>query len=154
VTARIRSFEAGDADAVVELWHECDLTRPWNDPLKDIERKLTVQPDLFLVIDDGDGDGYARDGNNGDGRIIASAMIGFDGHRGWVSYLAVSPNRRGEGHARTLMAEGERLLIELGCPKIMLMVRADNDAVIGMYEHLDYAREETLLLGKRLIPDL
>jgi ribosomal protein S18 acetylase RimI-like enzyme len=140
VTARIRPFDRADTNGVIRLWDDCGLTRPWNDPRKDIERKLTVQRDLFLVVDDGG--------------VIASAMIGFDGHRGWVSYLAVAPDRRGEGHARTLMAEAERLLIELGCPKIMLMVRADNDAVIGLYERLDYVREDTALLGKRLIPDL
>ena len=136
----IRAFESRDTDAVVQLWHDCGLTRPWNDPHKDIERKLTTQPDLFLVADDGRA-------------VIASAMIGFDGHRGWVYYLAVDPARRGEGHARALMAEAERRLIQLGCPKIMLMVRAQNTAVVELYEHLDYSREDTLLLGKRLIPD-
>jgi ribosomal protein S18 acetylase RimI-like enzyme len=137
---RIRPFEVGDADAVVRLWEECGLTRPWNDPRKDIARKLTTQPELFLVgeVDD---------------VVMATAMIGFDGHRGWVYYLAVAGEHRGRGHARALMAEAERLLIALGCPKIMLMVRADNDAVIGMYEDLDYVRESTVLLGKRLIPD-
>jgi ribosomal protein S18 acetylase RimI-like enzyme len=136
----VRAFERRDTDAVVELWHECGLTRPWNDPHKDIERKLTTQPDLFLVAED-------------ETAVIGSAMIGFDGHRGWVYYLAVDPARRGEGHARVLMAEAERRLIERGCPKIMLMVRAQNTAVVDLYEHLDYIREDTLLLGKRLIPD-
>jgi ribosomal protein S18 acetylase RimI-like enzyme len=101
---------------------------------------VTVQPELFLVGED-------------DGAVIATATIGFDGHRGWVSYLAVDPARRGHGHAAALMAAGERLLIELGCPKIILMVRADNTAVIGMYEHLDYVAEATVLMGKRLIRD-
>jgi len=136
----IRAFDPADADAVVELWRECGLTRPWNDPHRDIERKLTTQPELFLVGEVG-------------GITLATAMIGFDGHRGWVHYLAVAPDHRGEGHAGALMAEAERLLIELGCPKIMLMVRADNATVIELYEHLDYARESTVLLGKRLIPD-
>jgi ribosomal protein S18 acetylase RimI-like enzyme len=136
----IRVFDAADTDAVVELWRECGLTRPWNDPHRDIERKLTTQPELFLVGED-------------DGAVVATAMIGFDGHRGWVYYLAVAPDHRSVGHAGALMAEAERLLVELGCPKIMLMVRADNIAVIELYEHLDYARESTVLLGKRLIPD-
>ncbi len=136
----IRTFEPGDTDAVVELWRDCGLTRPWNDPHLDIQRKLTTQPELFLV-------GVQDD------RIIASAMIGFDGHRGWVYYLAVEPAQRGAGHARALMVEAERLLIELGCPKIMLMVRAENTAVVDLYEHLGYTVEETRLLGKRLIPD-
>jgi ribosomal protein S18 acetylase RimI-like enzyme len=136
----IRRFDEGDTEAVVALWEEAGLTRPWNDPRKDIERKLTVQPDLFLVVEH-------------DGEVLASAMIGFDGHRGWVSYLAVDATHRGRGFAAALMAEGERLLTELGCPKIMLMVRAENTGVIGLYEHLGYEAEETVLMGKRLIPD-
>jgi ribosomal protein S18 acetylase RimI-like enzyme len=80
-------------------------------------------------------------------------MIGFDGHRGWVYYLAVAPDQRGSGHARALMEEAERLLTELGCPKIMLMVRAENAAVVDLYEHLGYQLEETRVMGKRLIPD-
>jgi ribosomal protein S18 acetylase RimI-like enzyme len=137
---KIRAFHETDTNAVVRLWNDCGLIRPWNDPRKDIARKLTVQPELFLVGEDG-------------GEVISTAMIGYDGHRGWIHYLAVAPDRRGEGHARALIASAEQLLIELGCPKIMLMVRADNDAVIGIYENLDYVRESTVLLGKRLIPD-
>jgi ribosomal protein S18 acetylase RimI-like enzyme len=137
----IRSFAASDTNAVIQIWQNCGLTRAWNDPRKDIERKLTTQPELFLIVEDA-------------GAVIATAMIGYDGHRGWVSYLAVAPNRRGEGHARALMAEAERLLIELGCPKLMLMVREDNSAVIELYEHFGYALEQTRVLGKRLIPDL
>ena len=137
---QIRPFTAGDSARVVQLWDDCGLTRPWNDPHKDIERKLSVQPELFLVGEEA-------------AEVIATAMFGFDGHRGWVSYLAVAEAHRGRGHAGTLMAEGERLLIELGCPKIMLMVRAENRAVIGLYEHLEYDSESTVLMGKRLIPD-
>jgi ribosomal protein S18 acetylase RimI-like enzyme len=137
----LRPFTVADTEAVVALWTEAGLVRPWNDPRRDIERKLTTQPELFLVIDEGS-------------RVIATAMVGYDGHRGWVYYLAVAPDQRGKGHARALMAEAERLLIERQCPKIMLMVRADNDAVIGMYEGLGYATESTIVMGKRLIPDL
>ena len=139
--AVIRGFDPGDTDAVIQLWQDCGLTRPWNDPHTDIARKLTTQPDLFLVLED-------------DGAVIATAMIGFDGHRGWIYYLAVALDRRGEGHARALMAEAERRLIELGCPKLMLMVRAENTAVIDLYEHLGYELEATRVLGKRLIPDV
>ena len=137
----IRAFDRADTETVVALWQACGLTRPWNDPYKDIERKLTVQPDLFLVVEDA-------------GDILGTAMIGYDGHRGWVSYLAVDDAHRGRGIARELMAEGERLLIELGCPKIMLMVRTDNTQVVGLYEHLGYESEQTVLLGKRLIDDV
>ncbi|MCU1549744.1 MAG: family acetyltransferase [Glaciihabitans sp.] len=137
----IRPFEERDTEAVVALWEDCGLTRPWNDPHRDIQRKLTTQPELFLV------------GVSDDDTVIATAMIGFDGHRGWVYYLAVVEQRRGEGHARALMAEAERLLIELGCPKLMLMVRSDNTTVIDVYEKLDYVLETTVVMGKRLIPD-
>jgi ribosomal protein S18 acetylase RimI-like enzyme len=136
----IRAFERADTDQVVELWRAVGLTRPWNDPHNDIQRKLTTQPDLFLVWDD-----------NGD--VIGTAMIGYDGHRGWVYYLAVDAERRGQGIARALMAEAERLLIDRGCPKLMLMVRADNTAVVDLYEHLGYELETTRVLGKRLIAD-
>ncbi len=136
----IRAFEAADADAVVDLWSAAGLVRPWNDPHHDIERKLTTQPDLFLVVEEA-------------GDVVATAMIGYDGHRGWVHYLAVAPDRRGRGLARALMAEAEQRLIDRGCPKIMLMVRADNTAVVDLYEHLGYELETARVLGKRLIPD-
>ncbi|HEX4444348.1 MAG TPA: GNAT family acetyltransferase [Galbitalea sp.] len=136
----IRAFEPGDTDAVVQLWRDCGLTRPWNDPHKDIARKLTVQPDLFLI-------------SEVDGIVVGTAMIGFDGHRGWVSYFAVAEAQRGKGFGGALMAEAERLLIERGCPKIMLMVRHDNSSVVELYEHLGYEPEQTLILGKRLSPD-
>jgi len=136
----LRPFAEPDTDAVIALWVEAGLVRPWNDPHRDIARKLTEQPELFLVgtVDD---------------ELMATAMVGFDGHRGWVYYLAVAPEHRAQGHARALMAEAERLLEERGCPKIMLMVRADNAAVIGMYEGLGYATESTVVMGKRLIVD-
>jgi ribosomal protein S18 acetylase RimI-like enzyme len=137
---RIRTFEECDTDTVIRLWEDCGLTRPWNDPRRDIERKRTTQPELFLVGDES-------------GEVIATAMVGYDGHRGWIYYLAVDPARRGLGHSRALMAEVERLLIERGCPKIMLMVRASNTAVVDLYEHLGYAREDTIVLGKRLVAD-
>jgi ribosomal protein S18 acetylase RimI-like enzyme len=137
---RIRAFEERDTDAVIRLWDDCGLTRPWNDPRRDIQRKLTTQPELFLV-------------GEIESTVVATAMAGFDGHRGWIYYLAVAPPKRGQGYARSLMHEGERLLIELGCPKIMLMVRASNTSVVELYEHLDYSREDTIAMGKRLIPD-
>jgi ribosomal protein S18 acetylase RimI-like enzyme len=137
---RIRAFEERDTDAVIRLWEDCELTRPWNDPRRDIQRKSTTQPDLFLVGDDA-------------GAVVATAMVGYDGHRGWVYYLAVDPAHRGTGYSRALMAEAERLLIERGCSKLMLMVRASNTAVVDLYEHLGYAQEDTVVMGKRLIAD-
>jgi ribosomal protein S18 acetylase RimI-like enzyme len=139
-TLTIRAYRPDDEAAVVALWHACGLVRTWNDPIKDIARKLTVQPELFLV-------GTMAD------TIVATAMVGYDGHRGWINYLAVDPAHRRHGHARALMAEAERLLTERGCPKLNLQVRAGNDTVLAFYAALGYARDNAVGLGKRLIPD-
>ena len=137
---RIRPFEAADEDAVVSLWQRCGLTRPWNDPRRDIARKRRVQPELFLV-------------GERDGRVVATAMAGYEGHRGWVNYLAVEPASRGAGLGRSLMAEVERLLLERGCPKLNLQVRGENAAAIGFYRALGYAVDDVVSLGKRLVRD-
>ena len=137
---RIRAFHPADEAAVVALWRECGLTRPWNDPHKDIARKLTQQPELFLVGEIGD-------------EVVASAMVGFDGHRGWVYYLAVTEHHRKRSYGRALLLEAERLLIERGCPKMNLLVRSSNAGVIEFYRRLGYSLDETVSLGKRLIPD-
>lgn len=136
----IRSFREEDTEAIVALWQACGLTRPWNDPYRDIARKLTAQPELFLV-------------GEVSGVPMASAMVGFDGHRGWVYYVAVDPAHQGKGCGRMLMAHAEQLLIERGCPKINLLVRAGNDVVIDFYNKLGYAPDAAVSLGKRLIPD-
>lgn len=122
------------------LWNECGLTRPWNDPHKDIARKLTEQPELFLV---------GTEQNS----IVASAMAGFDGHRGWVYYLAVSPKHQAKSLGRKLMQEIERLLLERGCPKINLQVRSSNSGAVEFYRRLGYVQDDVVSLGKRLIPD-
>ncbi|WP_374947800.1 GNAT family acetyltransferase [Agreia sp.] len=137
---KIRSFSPADTDAVIELWAEAGLVRPWNDPRKDIERKLTVQPELFLV-------------GETDARIVATAMVGYDGHRVWVNYLAVALDARGLDHGRQLMNEAERLLLELGCPKINMQIRSDNVEVRAFYERLGYTQDAAVSYGKRLIAD-
>jgi ribosomal protein S18 acetylase RimI-like enzyme len=142
---RIRSYQASDEVAVVALWNACGLVRPWNDPHKDIARKLTVQPEMFLV-------GTVQE-ERGE-QLIATAMIGYDGHRGWVNYLAVAPGRQRLALGRRLMAEAEALLLARGCPKINLQVRTTNAGVIAFYKKLGYAQDDAVSLGKRLIPDL
>ena len=137
---QIRPFTREDTDAVIALWTSAGLVRPWNDPRKDIERKLTVQPELFLV-------------GESDGTVVAAAMVGYDGHRGWVNYLAVSPGSRGLDYGRRMMEEAERLLIELGCPKLNLQIRSDNTSVRAFYEHLGYTEDAAVSYGKRLIAD-
>jgi ribosomal protein S18 acetylase RimI-like enzyme len=141
---RIRPFQLADEPAVVELWKRCELTRPWNDPHKDIARKMKVNPEMFLVGE-----------IDGDGRIIASVMVGYEGHRGAINYLAVDPDYRRRGLGRMLIDEAERLLKQVGCPKINLFVRSSNASVIAFYESLGYAimTNEAIGLGKRLIPD-
>lgn len=136
----IRRYHDADEAAVVRLWNECDLVRPWNDPHKDIRRKLTVQSDLFLV-------GLL------DGKVMATAMAGFDGHRGWVNYLAVAESYRRRGLGRALMERVEELLKDIGCPKLNIQVRSTNAAVLAFYERLGYTQDQTISLGKRLIPD-
>lgn len=136
----IRPFTPADTEPVVALWERCGLTRPWNDPRTDIARKLTVQPDLFLV-------GML------DGSVVASVMAGYDGHRGWVNYLAVDPAHRRAGLAADLMRVVELTLAGLGCPKVSLQVRAGNDTAVDFYTALGYAPDQTVVLGKRLISD-
>ncbi|MCS5517890.1 GNAT family acetyltransferase [Curtobacterium flaccumfaciens] len=154
---RIRPFRTEDTDAVVALWESCGLVRPWNDPRRDIARKLTVQPELFLVAEpdatDGDDTDTGTDTDTAEAGVVAAGMAGFDGHRGWVNYLAVRPDLQGSGLGRTLMAEFERLLTDLGCPKLNLQVRAGNEQVLGFYASLGYTDDRTVSLGKRLIPD-
>jgi ribosomal protein S18 acetylase RimI-like enzyme len=140
MTLAIRRFEDADEAAVIALWRAAGLTRPWNDPHADIQRKRAVQPELFLV-------------GEVDGAIVATAMAGYDGHRGSVYYLAVSPAHHRAGYGRALMADIERRLEALGCPKLNLMVRGDNRAAIGFYDRLGYEAADVVTLGKRLIAD-
>ena len=134
---RIRPFQAPDKSAVIQLWRECELVRPVNDPDKDIERKLRVNPELFLV-------------GTLDGKIIASAMAGYEGHRGWINYVAVHPEHRFKGYGRQIMAEAEKLLRARGCPKINLQVRTNNQAVLEFYQRVGYRVDDVVSLGKRL----
>jgi len=136
----IRPFQIEDEAGVIALWRQCDLVRPWNDPHKDIQRKLAVRPDLFLV-------GLVAD------RLVATVMAGYEGHRGWLNYLAVAPECQRQGRARALVAEAERLLRAAGCPKINLQVRATNAGVIEFYRRLGYVEDNVVSLGKRLERD-
>jgi len=136
----IRPFHAADEAAVIALWERCKLTRPWNDPRKDIQRKLGVQRELFLV-------GVEQ------GIIVAAVMAAYDGHRGSVNYLAVDPQHRRRGHGAALMRRVEEVLKERGCPKVNLAVRTANVEVIAFYKTLGYVPDEVVPLGKRLIPD-
>lgn len=137
---RIRPFEEADEPAVIDLWHRCGLLRPWNDPHKDIARKLKVQRDLFLV-------GLI------DGVIVAAAMSGYDGHRAWVNYLAIDPQQRRRGLGRAMMDEIEQRVQALGCPKVNLQIRRDNLDVVRFYQSLGYVEDAAISMGKRLEKD-
>ena len=136
----VRRFKPADEDAVVQLWKDCGLVVPWNDPHRDIQRKLKVQSDLFLV-------GCL------DGRIVASVMAGYDGHRGWINYLAVAPPQQGQGFGSRMMQEAEARLRAAGCPKINLQVRTRNVGVIEFYKKVGFKQDDVISLGKRLESD-
>jgi ribosomal protein S18 acetylase RimI-like enzyme len=154
---QIRAFDPADTEPVVALWHECGLTRPWNDPHRDIERKLAVQPELFLVGTEPAVPAEPAGADAGTGAaeevVVATAMAGHEGHRGWLYYVAVAPSHRGGGRAREIVAEAERLLIEAGCPKVQLMVRAGNDTAEATWGSLGYEVSDVVVYGKRLVED-
>lgn len=133
----IRPYREADEKAVVGLWRACGLVRPQNDPRKDIHRKLKVNPEWFLV-------------GEHEGRVVASAIVGYEGHRGWINYLAVEPRFQGAGFGRALMEEAERILRAAGCPKINLQVRSSNAAAVAFYRQLGFSVDEVVSLGKRL----
>ena len=133
----LRAYHPNDEDAVISLWNACGLVVPQNNPKRDIERKLRVNPELFLV-------------GELDGTIIASCMAGYEGHRGWINYLAVHPGHQRQGFAREIMRHAESLLRAAGCPKINLQVRSTNTAVIAFYEQLGFTTDAVTSMGKRL----
>jgi ribosomal protein S18 acetylase RimI-like enzyme len=124
----------------VALWEACELTRPWNDPRADIARKTRNSPEWFLVAEI-------------DAHLVGTVMVGYDGHRGWINYLATEPSHRRHGIGRALIAEVERLLASAGCPKINLQVRSENAAAIDFYRRLGYVEDPVVSMGKRLVDD-
>lgn len=121
----------------VSLWQQCGLTRPWNDPLMDLQRAMRGPDSTVLAC-------------MRDGRLLATAMVGHDGHRGWVYYLAVREAERGHGLGRTLMTSCEQWVGARGIPKLQLMVRTGNEAVRSFYARLGYEENEVVVLGRRL----
>ena len=136
----IRPFQTEDEDALVALWKMCELTVPWNNPHKDIARKLQVQPELFLV-------GIL------DNSLIATVMGGYEGHRGWINYLAVHQDFQGKGYGQEIMNSVETALREMGCPKINLQIRREDDKVASFYQKLGFTNDDVVSMGKRLEAD-
>ena len=137
----ITIFEDKHRTQVIDLWEKCNLIKSWNDPNKDIDRKLKVNDRLFLIVE------FNK-------VIIGSTMIGYDGHRGSLYYLAVDPKHQRKGVGKMLMKEIEKRLIEVGCPKINIFIRNSNIEVKEFYQSIDYEEQNCLVYGKRLIPDL
>lgn len=133
---RVRPFTSQDTRAVIDLWRTSNLVTAANDPEVDIALKRTTQPALFLVAQDS-------------ADIVGSCMAGFDGHRGWLNYLAVDPHARRKGIGTALVHAAEARLRALGCPKVNLQVRAENSAVTSFYKSLSYQLEDRLSLAKR-----
>jgi ribosomal protein S18 acetylase RimI-like enzyme len=136
----IRPYQSADEAAVVQLWRECNLVVPHNDPHKDIKRKLAFQPELFLVGVIG-------------GQVVATVMAGYEGHRGWLNYLAVDPDLQRTGLGRQMVSEAEKRLRSLGCPKVSLLVRRSNLGVMEFYRKLGYSEDDAASMGKRLEKD-
>ncbi len=136
----IRSYRESDKDDVIQLWKECELVVPWNDPQSDIERKQTVQSEFFLI-------GLIHK------EIVATAMAGYDGHRGGVYYLAVKPKYQQQEIGKQIMEEAEKRLLEIGCPKLNIMVRTTNSDVINFYKAIGYKVDGVTTMSKRLISD-
>jgi ribosomal protein S18 acetylase RimI-like enzyme len=138
----IREATRSDRDVVIALWEACGLTRPWNDPRSDFGRAAGGPSSSVLVAEDTDGTAGPL--------VIGTAMVGHDGHRGWVYYLAVRPGLQGRGHGLALMRACEAWLRERRIPKIQLMVRETNEQVLGFYAAIGYERQAVQVLGRWL----
>lgn len=140
MTLSIGDLETHEIEPAVTLWRQVGLTRPWNDPLADIRLALASPAATVLA-------------GRLEGRLVATAMVGADGHRGWVYYLAVSPEVRGRGYGEAMMRAAERWAAARGAPKIQLMVRSENAAVLGFYEAIGYERSDVVVMARWLRED-
>lgn len=134
---QIRPYQPADRAALIALWEACGLTRPWNDPGSDIDTCISKPESTILVGEDA-------------GKVIASVMVGHDGHRGWLYYLAVSPERQKSGLGRQLVSAAEDWVKARGIPKVMLMVRPENDRVRAFYQTIGYIEEPRVIFSRRL----
>jgi ribosomal protein S18 acetylase RimI-like enzyme len=137
MTVEITTYESKFQDAVVDLWKTCNLITPQNDPVEDIKKKTSFQPELFFV-------GLLE------GKVIGSIMAGYEGHRGWMNYMAVNPKYQRQGYGRKLVQKAIAELKKIGCVKINLQVRRSNTSVIDFYKHLGFQEDDVISLGMRL----
>ena len=136
----IRTYQYTDMEDIIHVWKECGLIRSWNNSKLDIQRKVNTQKDLFFV-------------GEFSNKIIATAMFGYDGHRGWLNYFAVLPKFQKRGFGKQLLEYGELVLVDKGCPKLNLQIRAENKEAISFYKAVGYNKDEVISFGKRLIED-
>jgi hypothetical protein len=133
----IRDATPNDDAAIAALWEACGLTRPWNPPARDLAFVRQSGHGALFVAED-------------EGGVVGSVMVGHDGHRGWIYYLAVAPEARKGGLGRRLVNEGEAWCRARGVPKVQLMIRTDNAAVRDFYQRLGYEEQPIVLMGKWL----
>lgn len=133
----ISPYQTQNENLIIQLWEDCGLVAPWNDPKQDIQLKLQVQPEAFLV-------GWV------DAQVVATVMAGYEGHRGWLNYLAVAPTWQRQGIGRQMVEAATTKLRAMGCPKINLQIRTSNLAAIEFYQQLGFKVDEVISMGKRL----
>ncbi len=133
----IRSYQEPDISSVVDIWERCGLVVPQNDPHKDIELKAHFQPELFLIA-------------QLDWQIVGTVMAGYEGHRGWLNYLAVDPEYQRKGYGRLLVEAAENRMKELGCPKVNLQIRGQDKQALAFYRAIGYVTEDRIGMGKRM----
>ncbi len=139
---KIRAVEASDTEAVIALWRDVfpeydDPSRPQRDPRANIARKLAFGDRLFWLLEI-------------EGRVLGTAMAGYDGHRGWIYSIGVAPSERRHGYGRLLLAHAEETLRKLGCPKVNLQVLRGNNAGLGFWNKAGYSEDSVVSLGRRL----
>ncbi len=137
MTLKMIRYNPKYQEAVVDLWNKCGLVVPSNDPIEDIQKKLDFQPQLFFIalLDD---------------QLIGSVMVGYEGHRGWLNYLAVSPEHQRRGFGKKLVEKAVDELKKLGCLKVNVQVRRKNASTVEFYKHLGFKDDEVVSLGMRL----
>jgi len=134
---KIIEYRDSYEEELIRLWERCSLIMPQNNPLADIRSKLDFQPNLIYI-------GILEN------KLIASVMVGYEGHRGWINYLAVEPEYQKKGIGRSMMTFTEKILKELGCPKINIQVRDTNKNAIDFYKKTGFSVDNVTSLGKRL----
>lgn len=134
---RIVKYDPAYQQALIDLWKECNLVVPQNDPATDIQKKLDFQPKLFLIA-------------LLDAQLIGSVMAGYEGHRGWLNYLAISPKHQRQGYGKKLVNKAIEELRKVGCLKLNTQIRKSNISAIEFYKRIGFKEDNVVSLGKKL----